>query len=203
MPAPTHIGYVLKRFPRISEPGRVLTVARLVEKKGLEDLLRACGLLARQGVDISVEVIGDGPLRPTLETLARAERLDVHFAGALDNDDVLARSRCAAVFALPCVVAPSGDRDGLPTSVLEAMASGVPVVTTTVNGLAEAVVDGRTDLVVPQHDPVALADAIGRLLADPTLADALGRAARDHVAAGFSLAASTARLRELFDGAAA
>jgi colanic acid/amylovoran biosynthesis glycosyltransferase len=183
---------------RSPQPRRVLTVARLVEKKGLDDLVKACGTLTRQGIAVHLDVVGDGPLRPQLEAVAAAEGVNATFAGALDNDEVLARYRNAAVFALPCVVAGNGDRDGLPTSVLEAMASEVPVVTTAVNGLADAVVHGRTGLIVPERDPAALAEAIGRLLTDPKLAATLGRAARQHVEDRFSLTASTARLCDLF-----
>ena len=197
----------LRRIPtggsRCPDPARVLTVARLVEKKGLEDLVRACGVLGRGGVGVRLDVVGDGPLRSALEALALAERVDVRFLGTLDHDEVLACYQDAAVFALPCVVAATGDRDGLPTAVLEAMASAVPVVSTAVNGLAEAVLPERTGLVVPERDPHALAEALSRLLGDPALAQRLGRAGRDHVAACFSLVSSTGRLRALFGGSGA
>lgn len=193
----------LSRMPgpetRRPEPGLVLTVARLVEKKGLCDLVRACGLLTRRGVTCRLEVVGDGPLRSELDALARAADADVRFRGVLDHDDVLTCYRRAAVFALPCVVASTGDRDGLPTSVLEAMAVGVPVVTTAVNGLAQVVIDGETGLVVPPHAPDPLADAIGSLLANPADAAALGTAGHQRVAARYSTDASVARLRRLFD----
>ena len=101
------------------------------------------------------------------------------------------------------MVAADGDRDGLPTSVLEAMAIGVPVVTTAVNGLAEAVVDGCTGLLVPQHDPPALAAAIVRVMGDPELAARLAAGARAHVEAGFSLERSAKLLRSLFPTVAA
>lgn len=194
----------LRRVPepreRAPEPGTVLAVARLVEKKGLEDLVRACGILARAGTRVRLAVVGDGPLRPSLEALATAEAVAAQFHGSLDHDEVLAHYQRAAVFSLPCVVAQTGDRDGLPTAVLEAMASEVPVVTTAVNGLADAVIDGVTGLVVPEHDPTALAAAIGRLLVDTALAARLGRSGRELVAERFSLAASATRLRALFAG---
>ena len=188
---------------RRPEPGLVLAVARLVEKKGLDVLIRACGELVRRRVPVHLEVVGDGPLRADLEALAAAEGVDARFRGAMDHDDVLSAYRRAAVFALPCVIASTGDRDGLPTSVLEAMAAGVPVVTTDVNGLAEAVVHERTGLTVPERDPLALAAALERLLKDEAVAADLGRQGRLHVLERFSLGASTARLRELFAGTAA
>jgi colanic acid/amylovoran biosynthesis glycosyltransferase len=182
------------------ERGLVLTVARLVEKKGLGDLVEACALLQRRpgSAGLQLEVVGGGPLRGELR--ATAERLGVNarFLGPLPQEDVLGRYRRASVYCLPCVVAGSGDRDGLPTSVLEAMALGVPVVTTAVSGLPEAVIDGHTGLLVPQHDPEALAAAIERLLADPELAARLASQARRHVEERFALERSAARLRSLF-----
>lgn len=196
----------LARMPtsgaRSPRPRHVLSVARFVEKKGLVDLVTACAILARRGTPVRLEVVGDGPLRAALRALAVQLGVDAEFPGAIDHDDVLARYGDAAVFALPCVVAASGDRDGLPTAVLEAMASGVPVVTTAVNGLREAVVDGITGLVVPERDPQSLADALARLLDDPGLGARLGRAGRRHVIERYSLAASTAHLRRLFSEAA-
>jgi colanic acid/amylovoran biosynthesis glycosyltransferase len=184
--------------PREPEPGLVLSVARLVEKKGLADLIEACGLLAKSSVRVRLEVIGDGPLREELEAAAARADIDARFLGVLPSERVVGHYRRAAVFCLPSVVAADSDRDGLPTSVLEAMALGVPVVTTALNGLAEAVIDGRTGLVVPERSPRALAAAIQRLLADPELAARLSHEARRHVEDGFSLARSTSLLQSLF-----
>jgi colanic acid/amylovoran biosynthesis glycosyltransferase len=188
------------------QPGLVLTVARLVSKKGLPDLVEACGLLeGRPGLpdaDPRLEVVGDGPLRAELEAAGKRAGAQVRFHGALPQEQVLWCYRRASVYCLPCVVADSGDRDGLPTSVLEAMALGVPVVTTAVSGIPEAVIHERTGLLVPQHDPAALAEAIERLLTDSTLAFRLAAAARRHVERGFSLERSASRLRALFPEAA-
>ncbi len=184
------------------EPAVVLSVARLIEKKGLADLVAACGLLAARGAPVRLEVAGTGPLRSALEQEAARLGVDVVFHGALPQESVLALYARASVFSLPCVVAPNGDRDGLPTSVLEAMACGLPVVTTTVNGLEEAVIDGRTGLVVPERDPEALAAALDRVLSDPELGARLAEAARLHVESSFSLAQSVRLLRTLFPAAA-
>jgi colanic acid/amylovoran biosynthesis glycosyltransferase len=186
----------------LGEPGLVLTVARLVEKKGLRDLVEACGELRRdpalRGLGVRLEVVGDGPLRGELEAAAERLGLDARFRGALPQEEVLALYRRAALYCLPCVVAASGDRDGLPTSVLEAMALGVPVVTTAVSGLPDAVVHELTGLVAPPSDPRALAAAIARVLADPELGARLALDARRRVESSFSLERSAARLRELF-----
>src|SRR5919198_3346788 len=180
---------------RRPEPALVLSVARLIEKKGLIDLIGACALLADETVPVRLELVGDGPMRPKLEAAAVRAGVDVRFVGSLRREDVVRHYRRAAVFCLPSTVASSGDRDGLPTSVLEAMALGVPVVTTALNGLAEAVIEGRTGLAAPERSPPALAAAIRRLLLDPELAARLPREARRHVEANFSLADSATRLQ--------
>lgn len=188
----------LQAVERELEPGLVLSVGRLVPKKGTADLVVAGGRLAAAGVDVRLEILGDGPLRPDLERLAAVEGSPVQFLGSRRHHEVVEQLRRAAVFCLPCLVADDGDRDGLPTAVLEAMALGVPVVTTAVNGLAEAVIDGRTGLVVPERDPDAIAEALRRLLTDPELAARLAIGARRHVEDHFALHASVTRLRQLF-----
>jgi colanic acid/amylovoran biosynthesis glycosyltransferase len=185
-----------------SDRNTILAVARLVEKKGLGDLVEACGILARHGRRFRLEIVGDGPLRADLELAATRQGVCASFHGALPHERVAALYRRAAVFCLPCVIASSGDRDGLPTSVLEAMALGVPVVTTAVNGLSEAVIHERTGLVVPERDPPALADALARLLVDRDLASCLARGARRHIELNFTLDRSVALLRSLFPAAA-
>jgi colanic acid/amylovoran biosynthesis glycosyltransferase len=192
----------LGRLGRPAANGRgepvVLAVARLIEKKGLGDLVAACGLLVARGVPLRMEIAGTGPLRGSLESDATRLGVPVVFHGALPHEQVRGLYLRATVFCLPCVIAASGDRDGLPTSVLEAMASGVPVVTTAVNGLAEAVLDERTGLVVPERDPEALAASLERVLNDPELAARLARAGREHVERHFSLERSVTLLRSLF-----
>jgi glycosyltransferase involved in cell wall biosynthesis len=188
--------------PRPSPSRRVLSVARLVEKKGLPDLVQACALLERRNISVELEIAGEGELRPELERAAARMRSPVTFHGALPHEQVLDLYRGAAVFCLPCVVAASGDRDGLPTSVLEAMALGLPVVTTAVNGLADVVLHEETGLIVPEHDPSSVAAAIARLLEDEELVQRLARHARAHVEANFSLERSVSLLRLLFSEAA-
>ena len=183
---------------RRPEPDLVVSIARLVEKKGLADLVEACRLLRERGLAVRLRVAGDGPLFDPLRAAADRAGLEDAFPGALPHEEVRALYARAAVFCLPCVVASTGDRDGLPTSVLEAMAYGVPVVTTDVNGLPDVVLHGETGLVVPEHDPPALADALERLLSDPELARRVGDQGRRHVEQSFSLERSVELLRSLF-----
>ena len=153
-------------------PGRVLFVGRLVEKKGLAFLLEA--LRAVPG-DWSLDVVGDGPLRPDLE--ARAAGLPVRFLGQATKDDLARAYAGCDVVVAPSVPAASGDQDGLPVALLEAMSAGCPVVASRIAGIDEAVVDGETGLLVPPGDAPALAAALIRLLGDPELRDRLGAAA--------------------------
>ena len=149
----------------------VLCVARLVPKKGLDVLVDACAR-SRAGAGAEWLVLGDGPLRRELERRA-AGRAHLRFAGAVDAAAVAAALSRATVFALPCRIAADGDHDGLPVALVEALAAGVPVVTTPVAGIPEVVEDGRSGLLVPVDDPDALAGAVDRLLGDATLRERL------------------------------
>jgi colanic acid/amylovoran biosynthesis glycosyltransferase len=181
-------------------PPLVLGIGRLVEKKGFEDLVRACALLFRQGRDVRALVVGSGPLRRQLEELARELGIaDVfHFAGALPREDVAPLYRRAAVVAVPSVVSSNGDREGLPTTLVEAMAAGAPVVATNSPGINELAHHERTSLLVREHDPPGLARAIRRILDEPVLANSLAQAARAEVEERFDVRKSAARLHELF-----
>jgi colanic acid/amylovoran biosynthesis glycosyltransferase len=184
--------------PRLRN-GRVAFVGRLVEKKGLADLVDAIALLREHGRRVPLDVVGAGVLEETLRTQARVLELQdqVTFHGPLPADAVAEMVRAASVFAAPCVHAGDGDRDGLPTVLLEAMALGTPCVSTPVTGIPEAVRHGRTGLLVPERDPDALADAISVLLDDAALRVRLARAARAHVEQRFDRAAQAAQLAAL------
>jgi colanic acid/amylovoran biosynthesis glycosyltransferase len=192
----------LPRLLNAASPPRrndtVLAVARLIEKKGLEDLVQACGILQGRGVPAQLEIVGEGPLREELDGAAGRLGVRARFFGSLAHEEVLPLYRRARVFCLPCVVASTGDRDGLPTSLLEAMALGTPVVTTALPGLTEAVTDEQTGLVVAQRDPEALAKALERLLTDDELCARLADHARKRVASCFSVERSVAMLRSLW-----
>src|SRR6266576_3802995 len=178
----------------------ILSVARLIEKKGLGDLICACHILRQRGRAFRVEIIGKGPLRQTLE--ARATELGirdhVRFLGPRPQEFVRQAYERAALFALPCVVAAGGDRDGIPTVLLEAMASGVPVVSTTVSGIPELVESDCDGLLVPPGSPAKLADALDQILLDPHLGEKLARAGRIKVRERFSIDRNAAQLLRLF-----
>lgn len=153
--------------------GRILFVGRLVEKKGAAVLLAALRVLADQNYNL--RVVGDGPLRQELQGLAAG--LPVRFLGALHRAELAREYAAASVIVFPSVRAASGDQDGLPVALLEAMAAGRPVIASALPGLAEAVEDGTSGRVVPSGDPEALASAIRSVLSDPAEALRLGRGA--------------------------
>ena len=154
-------------------PGRILFVGRLVEKKGLAVLLAALRRVGPAGW--SLEVVGDGPLRA--EVAAAAAGLPVRFRGALSRTDLAAAYARSELVVVPSVAAASGDQDGLPVALLEAMAAGCAVVGSRIAGIDAAVLDGDSGVLVPPGDPAALAAALEGLLADPERRAKLGAAA--------------------------
>jgi glycosyltransferase involved in cell wall biosynthesis len=183
-----------------SERPLILSVAQLTERKGLRHLVEACRLLKDRGRKFTCDIVGDGPLLEPLREQVRTLGLDddVVLTGPLRYPDVVERYGRASAFVLPCIVAPDGDRDGIPNVILEAMAAAVPVVSTPVSGIPEVLREDDTGLVVPESDPVAIADAVERLLDDPALGQRLGRSARAFVTAEFDLERNIGRLIERF-----
>lgn len=170
----------------------LLFVGRLVEKKGLSVLLDA--LRSMEEADRPhLTVVGDGPLRPALE--AAAAGMAVDFVGQLGRRPLREAYRDAALAVFPSVLAGSGDQDGLPVALLEAMGSACPVVVSNLAGLNEVVEDGHSGVVVPSGDPAALAEAILALLRSPSRSAAYGLAARER-ALDYSVPAIGARYRE-------
>lgn len=190
--------------PRVENddnPPTVLHVARLVEKKGTRYLLDAFAAIAAKHPRARVVVIGDGPLRGALEqhaaTLGIGAR--VHWLGAVPHADVRARLSRASVFCLPSCTAADGDAEGLGLVLLEAAASGVPVVGTLHGGIPEAVIHGATGYLVPERDPSRLADALDALLSSSDLRRRLGAEARRFAQRRFDLHRQTRSLEELYE----
>lgn len=168
-------------------PFRLLTVARLTAKKGLPTVYHALRRLRDQGLRLRHTLIGDGEDRQAILILIRELGLtaDTEWLGTLPHETVLAHYRRSHLFVLGCEVAPTGDRDGIPNVLLEAMAMGVPVVATRVSAIPELVRHGQSGLLVAPRDPAALAGAMTRLLTDQHLRRQVIRAARQQVRAGF------------------
>jgi glycosyltransferase involved in cell wall biosynthesis len=180
-------------------PGRLLFVGRLVEKKGAATLIDA---VRRLPLDLgwSLEVIGDGQLRGKLEE--QASGWPVQFSGSMSREGLARAYGRSSVVVVPSVPAASGDQDGLPTVLLEAMGAGRAIVASEIAGIDEVLADGETGLLVPPNDAGALAHALEILLSDAPLRDKLGAAAAERSEA-FSIEACSRRFLELLTDAAA
>lgn len=182
------------------EPFTILSVARLVEKKGLDVLVAACARLRDRGRAFRCWIAGRGALRPALEAQIRASglRRHVRLLGAHTQPELLERYRSAHAFALPCVVGSDGNRDGLPVSIVEALACGVPVVATPVTGIPEVVRHDHNGLLVGDRDAAGLADALESLMCDGDRHRRLQANARASVAGLFDVRATADELARLF-----
>ena len=189
-------------MPDYAEGGTdIVSVGRLVAKKGFDLLIRAFAQLDRPG--IRLRIAGDGPERAALVTLAEAEGVAdrVDFMGALPHAQALALIRSGAIFALPCRTSSTGDRDGIPVVLMEAMAAGKPVIAGRLETIAELVEDGVGGLLVPPDDVPALTEALRRLVDEPEAGRAMGLSGRHHVAEEFSDEINWDRLEAAIDAA--
>src|SRR4051794_14768745 len=183
---------------------RLLAVGRLVRKKGLDTFVEACAVLRARGVDFEAVIAGgSGDHEDVVRAPGAATGLEDHvsFLGPLTQAGLFEQYQQSPLFALPCRVLEDGDRDGIPNVLMEAMACGVPVVTTGVSGITELVHDGRNGLVVEPDRPADLADALHRLIKDPDLARELADEGRRTVRNGFDAETSAAQLAALFAAA--
>lgn len=179
---------------------RILSVGRLVEKKGQRYLIEACAQLREQRLDFECIIIGDGPLQQEFEALVNASELSQHVCllGAQPKTIVLEELRRADVFVLPVVVARDGDRDGMPVALAEAMAMQVPVISTDIVGIRELLQPG-TGYLIPPNDATAVADAIHSMIGlEQSARLAMGKRGRAVIAKDFELKKGVSQLAELF-----
>jgi colanic acid/amylovoran biosynthesis glycosyltransferase len=175
----------------------LLFAGRFVEKKGIGILLNAMRALETEGRDIRLLLVGDGPAAGELRQAAAGLK-KVSFLGWLPNAKLRGLMRGALAVCVPSMEAASGDAEGLPNVVLEAMAEGAPVVASRHAGIGEAVEDGRTGLLVPPGDSLALAAALRRLIDAPEVAHAMGENARQVALEKFDAMTQSKRLEEIF-----
>jgi len=201
-----HVGIDCEHFSflaRTLEPGEpvtLLSVARLVEKKGIEYALRALALLVAAGSRIRYRVIGNGPLLGSLDQLATELHLSdfVTFTGVKTSDEVADELRRAHVFLAPSVTSRSGDMEGIPTVLMEAMATGMPVISTLHSGIPELVEDGVSGRLVAERDVDALAGAIRDVIHDTADWTPMGTAGRRKVLQEFNIAKLSEQLEHYF-----
>lgn len=190
-------GVDLAAFPAgAGGPDTILFVGRLVEKKGVEILLRAFASVRRARPAASLVVIGEGPLGARLRALAGES---VRFLGSLPQAEIAAWMRRATVLAAPSVTARDGDAEGLPTTIVEAAASALPAVGTWHSGIPEAIADGKTGFLVPERDAEALGARLLAILDARDLRDRMGAAARRLVEEKFDAVRQIVRLEAIYD----
>jgi colanic acid/amylovoran biosynthesis glycosyltransferase len=188
------------RATPLPDAPRIVHVARLVEKKGTRHLINALTQVRSHVPDVALDIIGEGPLRPELETQVKQLGLAkvVTFHGASAHIDVLRAIQAARVLCVPSVEARSGDQEGLPQVILEASALGRPTVGTLHSGIPEAVANGVTGLLVAERDERELAVALITILRESGLAESMGAAAAKVAREKFDVRASARRLESLF-----
>ncbi|MBD3221243.1 glycosyltransferase [bacterium] len=186
---------------RAGSPLHVLAVGRAVEKKGFADLLDALALLDPDRHPWRATLVGGGPLLAELQRQREALGLAaLEITGPMQQNRIQALLGEADVFCLPCVEAADGDIDGIPVSLMEAMASGCPVLSTRVSGVPELLEDGRAGVLVDPHDPTAIAGGLRRLVDEPDLVQRLSLAGRARIEGGFTVDGEAARLERFFAG---
>ncbi len=181
-------------------PGRIVSVGRLVPKKGFDVLIRACAALERRGVAFELRIIGSGELRSELLGLAEAEGISerVKLTGSMSQDEVAIELASAEMFALSPVIMPDGDRDGIPNVLMEAMAAGTPVLASAISGIPELLRDGENARLVPPGRVAPLAEVLAELLSDAEQRDRLAEAGRSLVIQRCAWPQAIEPLRELF-----
>lgn len=199
-----YIGIDVEKFKANSQAPRekvILFVGRFVPKKGCEYLIRAMSLVQVKYPDIKLVLIGDGPLLENTRQLANDLGVNADFLGLQPLDAVKSWMRRAWFFCSPSVTGPDGDSEGLPTVLMEAQASGLPIVSTRHGPIPEAVSHQNTGLLVDEYDFEGLANAMCKLLADDAMHAAMSQAARSHVLNQFDIRKQTLMLEEIYDTA--
>jgi glycosyltransferase involved in cell wall biosynthesis len=176
------------------------SVGRMVEKKGFDDLLSACRILKDQGFDFRLELVGDGPMLKQL--MQQAVDLDlkdmVSFKGALPHTSIHSWLETLDLFILPCKKDSNGDMDGIPVVLMEAMLTGIPVISTKISGIPELIKDGETGGLADANDPYSLAEAVKRICKDELLQELIFRKAVDKVHSQFDIHKNVCQLLTLF-----
>ena len=198
VPLNTHRDAPVKMEP----PYRFLALGRFVGKKGYDFLLQACRILADKGLQFQLTMAGDGPLAGQFKSLAQKLGISdrVLFPGFVKYDAVSDLIYSSDMLLMPSVVHASGDRDGIPTVIMECLMHRVPVIATDVSGIAEVIEDGETGFLIPEKDPVAIADAVIKMVSDREASLAMAEAGRAKVRRLFDPERNHRALLELYAG---
>lgn len=180
---------------------KIISISRLVEKKGICYAIEALSLLAQEGIVFEYHIVGSGPLMPELKEMVRQLDLDdfVFFAGSQSHDKVIEVLSRADLMLLPSVTAKNGDMEGVPVSLMEAMVLGVPVIGTYHSGIPELIKHGDRGFLVPERDVSSLSDAIRKLLKDGELRKRFSEAGKIFVEEQFAASKLNLQLIELLN----
>ena len=180
-------------------PCEILSVGQLQPRKGFDTLLTACAELRRRGFAFKCHIIGDGPQRDDLQASIRMHGLESHvqILGAVKQEHLLAHYGSADLFVLACAVAANGDRDGIPVALMEAMAMGVPVVSTNVSGIPELIRPMQEGILVESGNAAAVADSIVFLTRHPAEAQQMALRGRQRVREQFDIVGTVKQLEKL------
>ena len=191
-----------KQRPTARPPYQLLALGRFVPKKGFPILIEACRLLVDQGLDFQLTLAGDGPERGRIRKLIERQGLSgrVSLAGWVPYHEVALLMRQTDLIIVPSLIAPSGDRDGIPNVILEALLCKVPVVASAVSGIPEVVKEGNTGWPVDQVSPESLAQAVVKVLADPEEARRRAKQGRELVIREFNSMQNSRKLKNLLEG---
>lgn len=188
------------RAPKSAGTIRLVSVARLVEKKGIEYAIRAVMRLGRSYRGVRYDIVGDGPLHGSLDRVLRSEETEaaIRFHGWKNQEEVAEFLDESDVLLAPSVTSSDGDQEGIPVVMMEAMALGLPIVTTAHSGIPELVQDGRSGFLVPERDVDALVDKLTYLLEHPEIWSSMGQAGRTFVEQHYNMEQLNDRLVELY-----
>jgi colanic acid/amylovoran biosynthesis glycosyltransferase len=201
-----HLGIDTNKFKPLDSKNnkngtiKILTVGRLVEKKGIEYAIRAVAKLKKAYPELKYSIIGDGPLREKLENLVFQLGVSdhVYFLGPKNRSDIISEMSRSDLFIAPSVTSSDGDMEGTPTVLMEAQALELPVLSTLHSGIPEVVADGRSGFLVPERDVDALVEMLMHLLDQRTDWKTMGSLGRRHVAKEFSTDILSKKLEDIY-----
>lgn len=184
----------------IGNPLEITSVGSLIEKKGHEFLIKACSKLKEKDIPFHCVIIGTGPQHDYLENLIKENNLvnEVILPGRMSQDWVKERLRSSQMFVLACVTTEDNDQDGIPVAIMEAIAMGVPVISTAVSGIPELIKHEKTGLLVKQRDPDALAAAMIRLSEHPEKGEVINQNSYELIEREYDIHKNVEKLREIF-----
>lgn len=190
----------MERSPSSDSCVRLVSIARLVEKKGIEYGIRAVAAIAQQGLNVEYTIIGDGDLYPQLAALIQSLKVDhaIKLVGWKTQTEVVELLNQSHILLAPSVTADDGNQEGIPVVLMEAMAMGIPVVSTYHSGIPELVEDGVSGFLVPERDVEALTRKVTDLVQQPDRWAVMGRAGRARVEAEYDIHLLNDRLVDLY-----